>query len=180
VVILGLGVVFWVNQNSQNNRIAGLQASQAADRDAAKQKVTADAIANAQAEAAAAKSDAAKANEQAQSNANRPPTVVQVPAPAYPGAPYYNYDPGYNYRPYQYYGVGAPATTKNSATIQVGPNSTSGSYSQVSAGTKIDVQCWVKGEPTYGNDKYGSMWLYLTSGGYVHSYLTTAVSVNQC
>jgi hypothetical protein len=180
VAALGLGVVLWVNQNSQNSRIAGLQAGQAADRKAADQKAAADAIAKAQAEVESAKSDAARANEKAQSSANRTSTVVQVPAPAYPEAPYYNYNPGYDYLPYQYYGIGVPATTKTSATIRVQPSSTSGAYSQLSAGTKIDVQCWIKGEPTYGNDKYGSMWLYLTSGGYVHSFLTTPVSVNQC
>jgi hypothetical protein len=180
VVALGLGTVFWVNQNSQNHRIAGLQASQEADRNAADQKAAADAIAKAQAEAESAKSEATRANEKAQSNANRTSTVVAVPPPAYTGAPYYNYNPGYNYLPYQYYGVGVPATTKTSATIRVQPSSTSGAYTELSAGTKIDVQCWVRGEPTYGNDKYGSMWLYLTSGGYVHSFLATPVSVNQC
>jgi hypothetical protein len=180
VVALGLGVAFWVNQNYQNSRIAGLQASQAADRKAADQKAAADAIAQAQAEVESAKSDAARANEKAESSANRTSTVIEAPAPAYTEAPYSNYNPGYTYRPYQYYGIGVPTTTKTSAIIRVQPNSTSGAYSQLAAGTKIDVKCWIKGEPTYGNDKYGSMWLYLTSGGYVHSFLTTPVSVNQC
>jgi cytoskeletal protein RodZ len=201
VLVLALAAGLWMNQHSQNSRMVGLQASQAADRDAAAKqqaadrdaaakqqaavaaadaKAKTDALTKAQAEAASAKAETAKQKEQAQANANQPPTVVQVPVPVYPAAPYTNYNPGYNYSPYQYYGVGVPTTTKRNTNIRAEPNTTSGIYAQLPAGTTIDVQCWVTGEATHGNDKYGSMWLYLTSGGYVHSYQTTGVSVGEC
>jgi FtsZ-interacting cell division protein ZipA len=190
VLVLSLAVGLWMNQHSQNSRMAGLQASQAADRDAAAKqqaavaaadaKTKADALTKAQAEAASAKAENAKQKELEQQKINQAPTVVQVPVPVYPGAPYTSYNPGYNYSPYQFLGVGVPTTTKRNTDIQAEPNTTSGIYVQLPAGTTIDVQCWVTGEPTYGNDKYGSMWLYLTSGGFVHSYQTTGVSVGEC
>ena len=40
--------------------------------------------------------------------------------------------------------------------------------------------CGVSGEPTFGADQYGSMWLLTTEPGYVHSFLVTPVDVPEC
>jgi hypothetical protein len=53
-------------------------------------------------------------------------------------------------------------------------------------GERVSVSCWVAGEPVYGTDKYGSMWLFAVSegpgqpAGYVHSYLVSPVNVPPC
>jgi hypothetical protein len=98
------------------------------------------------------------------------PQVVPVPVPV--PVPYAV--------PEGYAPLGQIATVKQEANLRAQPNTTSTVLAELPAGTRVDVLCWVTGEPTYGSDKYGSMWLSVASGGYVHSYLTTSVDVAAC
>ncbi|MDQ7911028.1 hypothetical protein RB614_41725 [Phytohabitans sp. ZYX-F-186] len=98
------------------------------------------------------------------------PRVVPVPVPV--PVPYAV--------PEGYAPLGQLATLKQEANLRALPDTTSTVLADLPAGTQVDVLCWVTGEPTYGSDKYGSMWLSLASGGYVHSYLTTPVDVATC
>ena len=72
------------------------------------------------------------------------------------------------------------ATVKVEANVRSEPNTTSRTLREVQAGASVDVTCWVAGEATYGADKYGSMWLRLDDGGFVHSFLVTPVDVPPC
>jgi hypothetical protein len=98
------------------------------------------------------------------------PQVVPVPVPV--PVPYAV--------PEGYVPLGQVATVKQEANLRAQPNTTSTVLAELPAGTTVDVLCWVSGEPTYGSDRYGSMWLSLASGGYVHSYLATSVDVAPC
>jgi len=82
--------------------------------------------------------------------------------------------------PEGYVPIGQMATIKQEANLRAQPNTTSTVLAELPAGTTVDVLCWVSGEPTYGSDRYGSMWLSIASGGYVHSYLATSVDVAPC
>jgi hypothetical protein len=77
------------------------------------------------------------------------------------------------------------AVTKTDATLRSLPTSASTSLWDMSPGTTVYIRCWTPGEPTYGTDKYGSMWLKASSRsgdtvGYVHSFLVTPVDVPPC
>ena len=72
-----------------------------------------------------------------------------------------------------------PATVKTEANLRFQPTTKSPVLKVLPAGTKLDVLCWQKGEPTYGSDKYGSMWLFTDRGGWVHSKLLTPVGVKE-
>jgi hypothetical protein len=98
------------------------------------------------------------------------PQVVPVPVPV--PVPY-AVPEGYAPR-------GQVGTVKQEANLRAQPDTTSAVLAELPAGTPVDVLCWVSGEPTYGSDKYGSMWLSLASGGYVHSYLVSSVDVAAC
>jgi hypothetical protein len=73
-----------------------------------------------------------------------------------------------------------PATVKEEANLRFQPTTKSPVLEELPAGTRVDVLCWEKGEPTYGTDKYGSMWLFTEFGGWVHSMLLTPVDVDEC
>jgi hypothetical protein len=75
-----------------------------------------------------------------------------------------------------------PAIVKTGANLRTEPNTTSGITTAMPKGTGVEVVCWARGEPTFGADKFGSMWLYVTrnDGGWVHSSLVTPVSVPPC
>lgn len=98
------------------------------------------------------------------------PQVVPVPVPV--PVPYAV--------PEGYAPLGQVATITQEANLRARPDTTSSVLAELPAGTPVDVVCWVTGEPTYGSDRYGSMWLSLASGGYVHSYLATSVDVAAC
>jgi hypothetical protein len=108
------------------------------------------------------------------------PQVVPVPVPV--PVPYGVPGGGYGVQPMPegYAPLGQVATVKEEANLRAQPNTTSTVLLALPAGTQVDVLCWVSGEPTYGSDKYGSMWLSLTTGGYVHSHLATSVDVAPC
>lgn len=112
------------------------------------------------------------------------PATPAQPAPAPPAAPQVVPVPVPVPVPYAvpegYAPAGQLATIKQEANLRAQPNTTSTVLAELPVGTTVDVLCWVSGEPTYGSDKYGSMWLSLASGGYVHSYLTTSVDVAPC
>ncbi|HCT76788.1 MAG TPA: hypothetical protein DGG94_22665 [Micromonosporaceae bacterium] len=72
------------------------------------------------------------------------------------------------------------ATIKTEANLRVEPNTSSAIIATLPAGTSVNVVCWGQGEPTYGSDAFGSMWLYTTLGGWVHSFLVTPVQVERC
>lgn len=74
----------------------------------------------------------------------------------------------------------ASATTKTESNLRAEPNTTSAILDVLPEGTPVEVICWARGEPTYGTDKYGSMWLYADRGGWVHSFLLTPVDVDRC
>jgi len=74
----------------------------------------------------------------------------------------------------------AGATVKTGSNLRAAPNTTSAILAGLPAGTRVEVLCWAYGEPTYGTDAYGSMWLYTTLGGWVHSFLLTPVDVGPC
>ena len=73
-----------------------------------------------------------------------------------------------------------PATVKEEANLRFLPTTKSPILEELPEGTRLDVLCWQKGEPTYGSDKYGSMWLFTNMGGWVHSKLLTPVDVDEC
>ena len=75
------------------------------------------------------------------------------------------------------------AYAKTNANIRSEPTRASTTLQELRSGERVYVSCWVAGEPTYGTDKYGSMWLSVDSNGtfgYVHSYLLTPVAVPHC
>ncbi|GIH10161.1 hypothetical protein Rhe02_82280 [Rhizocola hellebori] len=72
------------------------------------------------------------------------------------------------------------ATVKLEAKLRFQPTSKSPVLEKLPIGTTLDIACWQKGEPTYGADKYGSMWLFVSTGGWVHSMLVTPVDVDPC
>ncbi|WP_064741717.1 excalibur calcium-binding domain-containing protein [Hamadaea tsunoensis] len=72
------------------------------------------------------------------------------------------------------------ATVKVDANLRAQPNTSSQIITGLPAGTPIDVLCWGYGEATYGDDAYGSMWLFTSLGGWVHSFLVTPVDVGPC
>lgn len=78
------------------------------------------------------------------------------------------------------YGAETAATTKTEANLRAEPNTTSTVLALLPADTAVEVTCWARGEATYGADEYGSMWLYTTRGGWVHSFLVTPVDVDRC
>ncbi|HEX6685592.1 MAG TPA: excalibur calcium-binding domain-containing protein [Candidatus Limnocylindrales bacterium] len=72
------------------------------------------------------------------------------------------------------------ATIKTEANLRTEPNTTSEIEAVLPQGTSIRVVCWAEGEPTFGTDKFGSMWLYLSQDGWVHSRLVSPVDVPPC
>lgn len=76
--------------------------------------------------------------------------------------------------------VAQSATVKTESNLRAAPTTTSAVLTVLPAGTRIDVLCWTTGEPTYGTDVYGTMWLFTTQGGWVHSFLVTPVEVAPC
>jgi uncharacterized protein YraI len=72
------------------------------------------------------------------------------------------------------------ATIKTESNLRAAPTTTARILDVLPAGTSVTVACWARGEPTYGSDKYGSMWLYTTRDGWVHSFLVTPVDVEPC
>ena len=76
--------------------------------------------------------------------------------------------------------VAQAATIKTDANLRMQPTTASPVLALLPAGTIVDVVCWATGEPTYGTDAYGSMWLFTTMGGWVHSFLVTSVEVPAC
>lgn len=72
------------------------------------------------------------------------------------------------------------ATITSNANLRLEPTTASPALTLLPAGTVVAVVCWATGEPTYGTDVYGSMWLFTTMGGWVHSYLVTPVEVPVC
>jgi len=73
-----------------------------------------------------------------------------------------------------------PATMKTEANLRYGPTTKSPVLEVLPKNTRIDILCWDKGEPTFGSDKFGSMWLFADTGGWVHSFLVTPVDVERC
>jgi uncharacterized protein YraI len=74
----------------------------------------------------------------------------------------------------------APATVKQEANLRIDPTTKAPVVTKLPKGTQVEVLCWQKGEPTFGSDKYGSMWLFTDLGGWVHSKLLTPVKVEPC
>jgi hypothetical protein len=77
------------------------------------------------------------------------------------------------------------ATIKTEANLRTRPDTTSTSTIKtvLPKGTTVGVVCWTEGEPTYGTDKFGSMWLFVSEmnrGGWVHSMLVSPVDVPPC
>lgn len=74
------------------------------------------------------------------------------------------------------------ATVKTQANLRTEPRTTSTIKTTMPQGTRVDVVCWARGDPTFGTDKFGSMWLYVTrnNGGWVHSFLVTPVDIPPC
>ena len=77
-------------------------------------------------------------------------------------------------------GLSQTATVTTDANLRAQPNTTSRILDLLRAGTTVEVLCWAEGEPTFGTDRYGSMWLYTTRPGWVHSHLVTPVDVPEC
>ncbi|GAA4449715.1 SH3 domain-containing protein [Phytohabitans houttuyneae] len=103
-----------------------------------------------------------------------PPQVVPVPVPVPVPHPV-PYAVPEGYAP-----LGQLATVTQEANLRAEPNTTSTVLAELPAGSTVDVLCWVTGEPTFGTDKYGSMWLSVSTGGFVHSHLTSPVDVAAC
>lgn len=72
------------------------------------------------------------------------------------------------------------ATIRAEAFLRTQPSTTSTIQALLRQGAPVSVVCWARGEPSYGTDKYGSMWLYLAQGGWVHSIMITSVNVPPC
>jgi uncharacterized protein YraI len=72
------------------------------------------------------------------------------------------------------------ATVKADSNLRSQPTTASPILAELQAGTTVDIICWAYGEPTYGTDAYGSMWLHASLGGWVHSFLVTPVEVGPC
>jgi hypothetical protein len=78
------------------------------------------------------------------------------------------------------------AMAKTEASVRMLPTTAASDLYELPPGRAVLIGCWTPGEPTYGSDKYGSMWLRVVSqttgdnAGYVHSFLMTAVDVPPC
>jgi uncharacterized protein YraI len=72
------------------------------------------------------------------------------------------------------------ATLEQESNVRAQPNTSSAILTTLPAGSTITVACWTLGEPTFGNDQHGAMWLYTSLDGWVHSYLVTPVEVPPC
>ena len=77
------------------------------------------------------------------------------------------------------------ATIKTEANMRTRPSTTIDSTVEtvLPTGATVEVVCWTEGEPTYGTDKFGSMWLFVnqkTRSGWVHSFLVSPVNVPPC
>lgn len=72
------------------------------------------------------------------------------------------------------------ATVKEEANLRTLPTTASRALAVLPADASIEVECWREGEPTFGTDKFGSMWLYTDTGGWIHSQLVTPVDVSEC
>jgi hypothetical protein len=72
------------------------------------------------------------------------------------------------------------ATVTADANLRAEPNTDSEVVAELPAGSTVEVECWATGEPTFGDDMYGSMWLHTTDPGWIHSYLVEPVDVAQC
>ncbi len=73
-----------------------------------------------------------------------------------------------------------PATVKEEAYLRMSPSTKAPVVTMLPEDMQVEVLCWQRGEPTYGPDKYGSMWLFTDIGGWVHSKLLTPVDVQPC
>ena len=65
------------------------------------------------------------------------------------------------------------ATVTQDANLRAAPTTDSAVLAERAAGDPVEVLCWTTGEPTFGADRYGAMWLLTDDFGYVHSYLVT-------
>lgn len=78
------------------------------------------------------------------------------------------------------------AMAKTNASVRTLPTTAASELYELPPGRAVLIGCWTPGEPTYGTDKYGSMWLRVVSqttgdnAGYVHSFLMTPVAVPPC
>jgi hypothetical protein len=72
------------------------------------------------------------------------------------------------------------ATVTQEVNLRAAPTTNSAALARLPAGASIDVVCWSTGEPTYGTDFYGSLWLLTGSGGWIHSNLASPVNVGPC
>jgi hypothetical protein len=72
------------------------------------------------------------------------------------------------------------ATVQEDANVRSAPTTDSEVVAELAAGDEVEVECWVIGEPTFGDDQYGAMWLQTTDPGFVHSFLVTPVDVPAC
>lgn len=80
---------------------------------------------------------------------------------------------------------GETAVVKTTSYLRALPTSQSSADMVLSAGDSLYITCWTRGEPTYGTDRYGSMWLEAMytpteASGWVHSFLVTPVDVPAC
>jgi hypothetical protein len=76
--------------------------------------------------------------------------------------------------------LGDGATVQEDANVRSAPTTDSEVVAELAAGDEVEAVCWVIGEPTFGDDQYGAMWLLTTDIGFVHSYLVTPVDVPEC
>jgi hypothetical protein len=72
------------------------------------------------------------------------------------------------------------ATVKADSNLRALPTTSSSILQLLPAGTPLEIICGAYGEPVYDTDAYGSLWLYTTLGGWVHSFLVTPVDVGPC
>jgi hypothetical protein len=72
------------------------------------------------------------------------------------------------------------ATAVEDANVRSAPTTESEVVAELAAGDPVELECWVIGEPTFGTDQYGAMWLQTTDSGFVHSFLVTPVDVPEC
>lgn len=72
------------------------------------------------------------------------------------------------------------ATIIVEANVRTQPNTSSTVVTILPEGSSVDVECWTAGEPTFGSDRSGSMWLLTSLGGWIHSQLVSPVDVPEC
>jgi excalibur calcium-binding domain-containing protein/SH3 domain-containing protein len=72
------------------------------------------------------------------------------------------------------------ATVTQDANLRAAPTTSSAVLDELAAGETVEVVCWTTGEPTFGTDRYGSMWLQTADYGFVHSFLVSPVDVGVC